>query len=199
MSAFRGESDEFMPLLLDGNSAMFSPRSMNLPRLTYLAILSGTSIWCLAIALAPVCMTLPAPFPSGGEAVYSVFHPICHQIPERSLMVAGRPLAVCSRCSAIYFAFLAATLLYPLVRDVRRPIIPPRWILVLALLPMVLDAVPGMFGLHDITVTTRLLTGAMFGLVVPFFVIPAAIEGIVQLSAQSAQSTSHKQKGLTNA
>jgi len=178
---------------------MFTARSMNLPRLTYLSILIGTSIWCLAIVLAPVCMTLPAPFASGGAVVYSVFHPICHQIPDRSLVVAGHPLAVCLRCSAIYFAFLAATLLYPLVRDLRRPVIPPRWILVLALLPMVLDAVPGMVGLHDITVTTRLLTGAIFGVVVPFFVIPAAIEGIVQLSTQSAQSTSHNQKGLTNA
>lgn len=178
---------------------MFTARSMNLPKLTYLATLLGTSIWCLAIVLAPVCITLPAPFSSGGEAVYAVFQPICHQIPERSLAVAGHPLAVCSRCSAIYFAFLVATLLYPLVRDVRRPVIPPRWILVLALLPMVLDAVAGMAGLHDITITARLLTGAIFGFVVPFFVIPVAIEGIVQLSTPSAQSTSHNQKGLTNA
>src|SRR5262249_2651061 len=32
----------------------------------------------------------------------------CHQQPARSWHVAGEPLAVCIRCTSIYFGFLAA-------------------------------------------------------------------------------------------
>lgn len=37
--------------------------------------------------------------------------PVCHQAPERSILLWGFPAAVCARCLGIYAGFLAAALL----------------------------------------------------------------------------------------
>jgi len=134
-----------------------------------------------------------------GELVYSVFRPICHQIDERSLMLFGEPLAVCARCSGIYFAFLLGTLLYPAVRRIDNPVMPPRWLLLVALLPMLADVIPGMIGIHDVSILTRVITGGIFGLVLPFVILPAAIEGVCQHPSTSTRSTVHQTKGLSDA
>jgi uncharacterized membrane protein len=52
------------------------------------------------------------------DSIYSFFSRICHQDPTRSWRVAGEPLAVCIRCSSIYFAF-AASLWFGLKTSVR--------------------------------------------------------------------------------
>jgi uncharacterized membrane protein len=74
--------------------------------------------------------------------------------------------------------------------------IPPRWVLVAAVVPMVLDVLTGMLGLHTVTVMTRIWSGAIFGLAAPFIILPAAIEGIMQLFSRA---TVHQQKGLSDA
>ena len=122
---------------------------------------------------------------------------MCHQFENRSLHLDGKPLPVCARCTAIYFAFLAGVLVYPLVRRLQEPRVPSRLVVVGAVLPMVLDVVAGMLGLHDVTTPTRLATGAVFGFVIPFVILPVAIEAVRQLVL-----TSHfinKQKGTTDA
>lgn len=65
----------------------------------YLALLAGSSLWCLGIIAAPV---------AGFPAIYSLFAIICHQDPARSWYLLGEPLPVCIRCASIYFGFLAA-------------------------------------------------------------------------------------------
>jgi len=62
-------------------------------------LLAGSTLWCLAIVAAPL-FHLPW--------IYDFFSRICHQDPSRSWHVAGEPLAVCIRCTSIYFAFAAA-------------------------------------------------------------------------------------------
>ena len=66
---------------------------------TYVALLAASTLWCAAIIAAPM-FHLPW--------VYALFSRICHQDPTRSWHVAGEPLAVCIRCTSIYFAFTAA-------------------------------------------------------------------------------------------
>lgn len=66
---------------------------------TYVALLAGSTLWCLAILAAPL-FHLPW--------IYEFFSRICHQDPSRSWHVAGEPLAVCIRCTSIYVAFTAA-------------------------------------------------------------------------------------------
>jgi uncharacterized membrane protein len=50
----------------------------------------------LSIILAPLV---------GVSWIYEFFSRICHQDPARSWQVWGKPLAVCIRCTSIYFAF----------------------------------------------------------------------------------------------
>jgi hypothetical protein len=59
----------------------------------------AAAAWCLAIVAAPAFhLTL----------IYNFFSVICHQQAARSWQIAGEPLAVCIRCTSIYFGFLAA-------------------------------------------------------------------------------------------
>jgi uncharacterized membrane protein len=154
---------------------------MNLPRTTYLVILSGSLAWCAAILLAPHLATASAPF---AEFLYRGFHHICHQLPERSFHLLGEKLAACSRCSSIYFAFLLGVVIYPLLQHSITPLLQhSRGILVAALLPMLIDVALEFLGIHESTYATRTITGIIFGIVIPFFVLPAAIEGVQQLVA----------------
>ena len=62
----------------------------------YFVLLGACTVWCLAIIAAPVFHW---------SWVYAFFSAICHQDPARSWHIAGEPLAVCIRCTSIYFAF----------------------------------------------------------------------------------------------
>lgn len=148
---------------------------------------------------APFFGGLPEPFPEISGALYGVFSPVCHQIDGRSLTLFGMPLGVCTRCSAAYFGFLAGVLLYPFLRGVDRPVYPPRWIVALAVLPMLLDVFAGWTGLHAVSGTTRLFSGGFFGLVIPFVVLPALIEAVNELVASRRRPFHHPQKGLSDA
>ena len=66
---------------------------------TYAALLAGATLWCLSIVAAPMLSL---------SWVYVFFSRICHQDPARSWHLAGEPLAVCIRCTSIYFAFTAS-------------------------------------------------------------------------------------------
>jgi uncharacterized membrane protein len=172
---------------------------MRYHRTTYLVILCGTIGWCSAIVLAPVFAAEGGVFALPAEFVYRMFHPICHQLRERSFTLLDHPFAACVRCSTIYFAFLAGTLLYPIFRKMERPVMPPRLFLLAALLPMLVDAFPVGTGLYEITHFTRMVTGGIFGLVLPFFILPAAIEAVQQIFGTPRTVSIHQQKGLTDA
>jgi len=110
--------------------------------------------------------------------IYGAFARLCHQIPERSFFIAGRQLAVCSRCTGIYVGFTAVTFCYPLVRSLRRIDMPERRWLFLAAAPIVIDFSLGYFGIWENTHLSRFLTGALFGAVVVFYIMP----GLLQLN-----------------
>jgi uncharacterized membrane protein len=147
-------------------------------RLTYLSILFGALLWCAAILLAPVFSARGGTLAQVASLIYQFFQPLCHQIDSRSFHLFGAPFAVCIRCSAIYFAFLAGTLLYPLCRSVDRPVFPERWVLLAAAFPILLDVATGALGLHDITSVSRTMSGVVLGAVLPFYIVPAAIEAV---------------------
>jgi hypothetical protein len=65
-------------------------------------LILGATLWCLAIVAAPIFQLTP---------IYAVFSAICHQLPARSWHIHGEALAVCIRCAAIYFGFLAGLLI----------------------------------------------------------------------------------------
>jgi len=169
-------------------------------RTTYFVILLGAAAWCAAVLVAPVLVSAGGSLTYFGRIIYQFFHPVCHQLSERSLHILGEPLAVCTRCTSVYVAFLAGTLLYPALRTVQMPQYPPRSVLLAAAIPMVIDAIGGIVGIHAVTQVSRLLSGAAFGLVAPFFVIPAAIESLHHLFARVVSTpVTESQKGQPNA
>ncbi len=109
-------------------------------------------------------------------AIYGVFGRLCHQIPERSFFIAGHQFAVCARCTGIYAGFMTATLVYPLLRSLRRTDTPPRLWLFLAAAPLAIDFSLGFFGVWENTHLSRFLTGALLGSVALFYVMPGLVD-----------------------
>jgi uncharacterized membrane protein len=167
---------------------------MRLSILTYAVILTGVTLWCGGILLAPVCTAEGGDAARFGQALYQFYHPICHQIPERSFFLAGHSLGVCERCASIYFGFLAGTLLFPLFRPLVGTPLPPRWILLIAAVPMLIDATWIGPWLYDVTALTRAVSGAAFGIVLPFVLLPAALQ-----AARELIPNAHQQKGFSDA
>jgi uncharacterized membrane protein len=65
----------------------------------YVLLVTASTLWCISIVAAPFL---------GLSWVYTFFSRICHQDPSRSWHLSGEPLAVCIRCTSIYFAFTAS-------------------------------------------------------------------------------------------
>ena len=192
---FRG----FLPgLTIDGCLNYCGCVPMKLAKLTYFAILVGAAVWCSAIVLAPICAASSGGAREAGGILYLFFHRVCHQLSTRSFFMDGMPLAVCSRCSAIYFGFLIGTLVYPAVRSVGKPEMPPRSLLFLACIPMAVDAFPLRLGLYQATLATRTVSGGIIGLALAFFIVPAAIQAIAEFVTFRSSSI-HQQKGISNA
>jgi uncharacterized membrane protein len=167
--------------------------------ITYLLILGGTILWCVALVLPPLLLSAGGAWGVAGIALYQPFHTICHQLAERSIYVLGAPLAVCMRCSAIYFGFLFGTILYLPARFFGVSITGGRVLLVVSILPLLADVVLDVLGVHASTGATRLITGSLFGVVVPFYVIPAAQEAMQELLAASRFFIPSVRKGSIHA
>jgi uncharacterized membrane protein len=133
---------------------------MGIGRLRMLMIgLSGGL--CLLI-LAPAFLAAHSCFTPAAFA-YIFFSPVCHQIPERSFYLWGHPLAVCQRCSGIYFGLLLALLL-PLDKCLRFCSPLRRRICVLCMsAPIMLDALLPYLGIWSSTYISRFVTGLFFG------------------------------------
>ena len=129
-----------------------------------------------------VILTIAAPLAKaeGVTAVsaplYHFFSFICHQIPERSLHVAGFQLAVCSRCFGVYFGLLAGILAYPLWRSIDEIDPLPRIWLFLSLIPISVDWSLTVFGIWENTHLSRFVTGSLLGFACATYIVPAVVE-----------------------
>ena len=100
----------------------------------------------------------------------------CHQLPSRTLYVGGLPLPVCARDTGIYLGIFVSTafiLLFGRHRSDKPPGLPATIVMCMLMLPMIVDGAGSYLGAYETNNTTRLLTGALFGLPVPIFLIPA--------------------------
>jgi uncharacterized membrane protein len=166
----------------------------SMARMTFLGILAATVLWCGLILAAPL-VTDSAP--AFSRPVYQAFHRVCHQFEDRSFHLSGRPLPVCVRCTSIYFAFLLGVIAYPLIRRWRFPVAASRFVVMVAVLPMVVDVAADLLGVHEVTTSTRIITGSLFGFAITFVVLPAAIEAVWQIVSSS--HIIHKRRGTTDA
>jgi uncharacterized membrane protein len=102
---------------------------------------------------------------------------ICHQLPERSLESGGIVLPVCARDTGIYTGIFTAflfLLLFRRMRAQRPPGIAAAAIMCTLMIPMMLDGVLSYTGLIETNNTVRIFTGLLFGLPIPFLLVPAA-------------------------
>jgi hypothetical protein len=76
----------------------------------------------------------------------------------------------------LYAGFALTLLIYPLLRSLRSAAFPPRRVLFLAALPLVVDFSLTFFGIWENTHTSRLLTGALLGSVAVFYVMPGIVD-----------------------
>jgi uncharacterized membrane protein len=108
------------------------PRGWWLPAVVAVA----AAAWTAGAALPPWLEEGGRP---GSRWVRMAYAPVCHQDPDRSLHLGGRPLAVCARCAGLYLGGTLGLAAGALGRGGRRWRLRPRWLAV-ALAPTALDA-----------------------------------------------------------
>jgi uncharacterized membrane protein len=148
-------------------------------------------VWALVVGIAfgLVALIFAAPIAQASghtalaSAIYSAFSFVCHQIPERSLHLAGHKFGVCSRCTGLYSGLALAALAYPLVRSLKQTDTPRLFWLFLAAMPLAIDFSLGYFNIWHNNHLSRFVTGALLSSVAVFFIIP----GLIELSSTVAQ------------
>lgn len=140
----------------------------------WLALLNGVLATFIGVAaLAPVGYALGFTGPS--NSIFVFYRLFCGQVPSHSFFIAGYQMCLCSRCLAIYSSLLLAGLTLAMFRYSRRRLFirPISWKLwALGMAPMALDGGTQLFGWHESNLFLRLLTGAIFGLMTAWFVLP---------------------------
>jgi uncharacterized membrane protein len=135
---------------------------------------SGTAIWLLLIVLAPMFKSSDIyTLKSISNYVYFFYEPVCHQIPERAIRLNNEPLAVCTRCSAIYigaFVFLLFSIFTKKMQNVN-----PGW-MVLIFFPTVVDFVMEKIGFYVNIPTVRFITGLLFGVASTYLILYSLID-----------------------
>ena len=88
---------------------------------------------------------------------WRLYQPLCHQIPERSLLVHPIMMVVCSRCAGLYGGMVIGSLL----SLVSLPTTLLRQITIIAVVLMIAEVVTQEIGLHGIYHPTRLASGLL--------------------------------------
>lgn len=159
---------------------------MDSSRRIYLVFLSLVALWCSLIIAAPLLQNFSDNTRPLAALIYRLFSRICHQLDGRSFHLNGHAWAVCIRCSAIYLAFLAGLCCYPFFRGSANRTIPSLPFLIAALLPMLIDVGLDVLGIHESSSVSRLGTGAVFGIVLPYFILPPLVDALTKLSHRSS-------------
>ncbi len=162
--------------LNDATQFAWNDLSKTRPLFVWLALATFACVLLCLIFLAPLALAHNRFLLA--FSIYRGFSLACHQLPARSFFIENYPLAVCARCTGLYVGFAVGSLIYPLVRDVRKTVAPPRVWLVAALMPLAIDWTLGFFGVWNNTHVSRFATGAFVGAVSVFYVLP----GLVDLS-----------------
>ncbi|MDD5542249.1 MAG: DUF2085 domain-containing protein [Acidobacteriia bacterium] len=145
----------------------------------YFLLLAAAVLWNVAIVGAP--WAAARGYRTVAAWLYLLFSPLCHQRPERSFLVFNQPFGVCNRCTGIYsgallgmvlFAVWGKSLRQGIDRD-ERVQTPRRVYLFVALALMAADVGSELLGIRSTTPWSRYLTGAICGIVAPFYLLPS--------------------------
>jgi len=91
--------------------------------------------------------------------VRGAFAPLCHQQPDRAILVGEAPLAVCARCTGLYLGLALGGWLAMLVRRAGRR--PTGYLLLAALALPAIDGISGWLGIWSSGPLLRAGTGLL--------------------------------------
>ena len=141
------------PLPLDRASRARLPWFFGAARASF--ALGGALPWALPFARAWL------PLGPIGVLLDGMFFFFCHRRPERTLVFAGVPMPLCSRCAGIALGLaLGAVVAWP-----SPSLRATRIAAILAVIAMVVDVVTQDLGVHPVWHATRIATGGAFGYV----------------------------------
>ena len=131
--------------------------------------------WILVIAvglglflalLAPICAALG--LESVARSIYWLYSHICHQRPERTLWLAGHPMAFCGRDAGVYGGIWLGMVIFSIRR---RQYLSGKAALAFAL-PLILDGGTQLIGLRESTNLLRLITGLLASISAALYLLP---------------------------
>lgn len=100
---------------------------------------------------------------------FAIFYsPICHQSPERCIVINDIALLICARCSGIFFGALIISLLSLFYWKKRNP--PVKYIFI-SFFPLLLDVFLVMLGLYNYSKTISFITGLVFGSTIFLYIL----------------------------
>ena len=145
--------------------------------------------WGIALVLVWgwLVLVVSPPFlgDAGGWLVRRALSLFCHQLPDRTLFIDGTQLGVCHRCLGIYAALAVATLGYVGLRRYDRFLGPHAgWVLFASVLPPGVDWLGGLMNLWVNTPTSRIATGAVFGVAAGYYLARAFADALARSPAQ---------------
>ena len=140
----------------------------------HLVLSLSWAVICSAIVAAPLLTAGSRPLEGG--LMYLFFSHVCHQIPERSFFLHGHPLAVCHRCSGIYFGLLLGSMVSGKAFSGFLILPRRRWWVLACVAPLAVDALGPTVGFWTNSSLSRAVTGAVFGIMVSSLLHSAAAE-----------------------
>jgi uncharacterized membrane protein len=131
-----------------------------MPRLLPGALAAAALLWLALLVTAPFAISAGTA-PAAGALLYRAGAIVCHQRPDRSFYLAGLPLAVCARCTALYAAGAVAAAL----ALTGRAVMPRRMraTLIAAALPTAITVALESSGLAEFPNGTRALSALPLG------------------------------------
>ena len=155
---------------------------------SYLLLLALAVIYDLLFTLPPILIN----FGINADLLYKFFQPVCHQIDERSFHIFGYKLAVCSRCSSIYFGLTLGIASYPLFKSLNNVEIPSLIFLVIPSIALAADFSVNYLDIAQNSFVSRSITGGVLGISTAFFFVPIWISLMKEFSRPPAAGRKSK-------
>jgi uncharacterized membrane protein len=135
----------------------------------------------VTVGLAPWAVPLLRawlPLGAFGVALDAAFSTMCHRLPERSLVLAGVAMPLCSRCAGLFAGVgVGALLAWP-----RASLRAYKLAITFAGAAMLADVITQDLGVHPLWHATRLATGFAFG----YALGAACMRALIANAAQAA-------------
>ncbi len=150
---------------------MMDYKKWNTAHIIYYTFLLFFAFNFLLIVLTPVLASSDNPIlVLISDIIYRIYSTACHQWDDRSFHILGHKLAVCARCTFIYFGNMITllTLYSRRMQRMDKPLISLKIYFLLAL-PLLIDGFTQFFGLRASTNPMRAVTGFLFGISSAYF------------------------------